>query len=263
MATTRGAAGLQDRVVLITGAASGMGRSAARLFAEAGALIVAADRDAAGVQAVTTELSGAGHRAMAVVVDISQEESVEEMARAAVQTYGRIDVLFNNAGVGPSASSRYTMANVVETPPEAWDSILAINLKGPALVSRQVIPVMLGNGGGSIVNNASINGLVAVPGADAYTASKGGLVALTRAMAAEWGRRGIRVNCICPGPVDTPMNAPWLRDPAKVRFFESSCPLGRVATADEVAEVVLFLASDSASYLNGAVIPVDGGWTAI
>ncbi len=253
---------LHDRVALITGAASGVGRSAARLFAESGAPVVAADWDKAGVKAVAAELAGAGHRVTPVAVDISQEASVEAMLRTAVESYGRINVLFNNAGVGPSASARYTMANVVETPPEAWDSILAINLKGPALVSRQVIPVMLGSGG-CIVNNASINGLVAVPGADAYTASKGGLVALTRAMAAEWGRQGIRVNCICPGPVDTPMNAPWLQDPAKVRFFESSCPLGRVATAEEVAQVALFLASDAASYLNGAVIPVDGGWTAI
>lgn len=253
---------LQDRVALITGAASGMGRSAARLFAESGAAVVAADCDMVGVKALAAELSAAGYDATAVAVDISQEASVKAMVRIAVETYGRIDILFNNAGVGPSASARYTMANVVETPSEAWDSILAINLKGPALVSKHVIPVMLGNGGGSIVNNASINGLVALPGADAYTASKGGLVALTRAMAAEWGRRGIRVNCICPGPVDTPMNAPLLQDPAMVRFFESSCPLGRVAKAQEMAQVALFLASDSASYLNGAIIPVDGGWTA-
>jgi NAD(P)-dependent dehydrogenase (short-subunit alcohol dehydrogenase family) len=154
------------------------------------------------------------------------------MVTRAVERFGTVDVLFNNAGVGPSATGRWTMANVVETPAEAWDAILAINLKGPALVSKYVIPVMLRHRRGVIVNNASINGLVAVPGADAYTASKGGLVALTRAMASEWGPQGIRVNCLCPGPVDTPMNAPWLGDPAKVAFFQNSAgrPMcGRVA----------------------------------
>jgi meso-butanediol dehydrogenase / (S,S)-butanediol dehydrogenase / diacetyl reductase len=254
---------LEGRVALITGAASGIGRAAAQLFAEAGASVIVADRDVDSAHAVTEELVSAGRDAIAAKVDISDEASVATMVTRTVERFGTVDVLFNNAGVGPSATQRWTMANVVETPAEAWDAILAINLKGPALVSKYVIPVMLKQRRGVIVNNASINGLVAVPGADAYTAAKGGLVALTRAMASEWGPHGIRVNCLCPGPVDTPMNAPWLQDAAKVAFFQSSCPLGRVATPEEVAYVALFLASDAATYMNGAVIPVDGGWTAV
>jgi meso-butanediol dehydrogenase/(S,S)-butanediol dehydrogenase/diacetyl reductase len=184
------------------------------------------------------------------------------MIRTALDSFSRLDVLFNNAGIGFSATDRYTMASVVDTPEEAWDAILAINLKGPALGCKHAIPVMVDQGGGTIVNNASINGLVALSGADAYTAAKGGVVALTRVLAADWGPKGIRVNCICPGPVETPMIAGVLTDPQVLDYMQGNCPLGRVARPEEIAQVALFLASDAASYVNGVIIPVDGGWTA-
>jgi NAD(P)-dependent dehydrogenase (short-subunit alcohol dehydrogenase family) len=253
---------LAGRIALITGAASGVGLSAAELFATAGATVVLADRQFEAGSAAATRLADAGHQALAVAVDIADEDSVESMVGVTVERFGQVDVLFNNAGIGPSSGRTHTMANVVDTPASAWDAILAINLKGPALVSRHVIPHMRRTGGGSIINNSSINALVAVPGADAYTAAKGGVVALTRAMAVEWAPFGIRVNCLCPGPIDTPMNAPWLGDADKRSFLESSVPLGRVARPEEVAQVALFLASEAASYLTGAIIPVDGAWTA-
>lgn len=254
--------GLQGRVAIVTGGASGVGRVAARLYAEACAHVVIADWDGAGAKAAVEQLNMLKHTAMAVEVDISDDLSVRRLTEMTIANYGRIDIVFNNAAIGPSAAAKFTMANVVETPPEAWDAILAINLKGPALVSRHVIPQMVSAGSGVIINNASINGIVGVGGADAYTASKGGLVALTRAMAVEWGRYGIRVNCLCPGPIDTPMNAPYMNDPTRLRAMKASIPLGRVATAEEIASVAVFLSTDAASYLNGAIIPIDGGWTA-
>jgi len=253
---------MRDRVVIVTGAASGVGEAAARQYAEAGALVALVDWDGDRVAHGADRLGADGHRVLPLTVDISDDEQVAAMVRQVVGQWHGVDVLFNNAAVGPGAAARYPMANVVDTPAEAWDDILRINLKGPALVSRHVIPHMAEGGGGAIVNNASINGLVAIRGADAYTASKGGLIALTRAMAAEWGGHGIRVNCLCPGPVDTPMNAPYLADPERLSAMVSRIPLGRVATAREVAALAVFLSSDVAAYISGAIIPVDGGWTA-
>jgi meso-butanediol dehydrogenase / (S,S)-butanediol dehydrogenase / diacetyl reductase len=253
---------LSGRIALITGAASGVGRAAAHQFARAGASVAVADWNAAGAGAVADDLQREGHEAMALEVDVSDDQAVAVMVATLIDRWGRIDVLFNNAAIGPSASDTYLMANVVDTPPDAWDAILAINLKGPGLVSRHVIPHMVAAGAGVITNNASINGITAVASADAYTASKGGLVALTRAMAAEWGPHGIRVNCLCPGPIDTPMNAPYMNDPDRIRSMTARIPLGRVAAPEEIASIALFLATDAASYVSGAIIPVDGGWTA-
>lgn len=253
---------LKGRVVVITGAASGMGRASARMFAAEQATVVGADRDEDGLDALGRELAAAGHPVSAHYVDIADESSVKALVDATVEEHGRIDVLFNNAAIGPSSSARHAMANVVDTPADAWDAIMAINLKGPGLMCKHVIPVMRENGGGSVIMNSSINGMVGVQGADAYTATKGGLVALTKAMAVEWAPYGIRVNCICPGPTDTPMNAPWLGDAAKREYLVAGCPMGRVARPEEIAGVAVFLASDLSSFVNGAIIPVDGGWTA-
>lgn len=252
---------LDGRVVLVTGAASGVGLSAARLLADAGARVVLADRDAERVERSASNLP-TELEPFALWVDIADEQSVIQLVETVMRRCGRIDVLFNNAGIGPSSDSVHPMRNVVETPASAWDSILTVNLRGPALMCRAVIPHMVAKKRGSIINNASINALVAVPGADAYTASKGGLVSLTRAMAVEWAPHGIRVNCLCPGPIDTPMNAPWLNDPEKLRFLKASVPVGRIAHPDEVAQVAVFLASDASSYISGAIIPIDGAWTA-
>ena len=253
---------LKDRVALITGAASGQGRAAALLFAAAGARVVVADIDAEGAEKVVAEIQTDSGEAVAVSADISREAEVKSMIERAVEEYGRLDILFNNAGVGFSASGRFKMASVVDTPEDDWDAILAINLKGAAMGCKHAIPVMEDQGGGTIVNNASINALVAMPGADAYTAAKGGIVSLTRVLAVDWGPKGIRVNCLCPAGVDTPMIAPALADEQIASSMRESTPLGRLAQPEETAQVALFLASDESSYLNGVVIPVDGGWTA-
>jgi meso-butanediol dehydrogenase / (S,S)-butanediol dehydrogenase / diacetyl reductase len=253
---------LANKVAVITGGASGQGQAACRLFAQAGARVVVADWNGTGAEQTAEEIRAAGGEAVAVPADISREADVEAMIQKALDQFGRLDILFNNAGVGYSSSDRFKMANVVETPEHAWDAILAINLKGAAMACKHAIPAMAAQGGGAIINNASINGLVGLPGADAYTAAKGGVVALTRILAVDWGPRGIRVNCICPGAIDTPMIAPALADQQVVEYFVTNCPLGRLGRPDEIAQVALFLASDAASYVNGAIIPVDGGWTA-
>jgi NAD(P)-dependent dehydrogenase (short-subunit alcohol dehydrogenase family) len=253
---------LEGKVAVITGAASGQGRAAARLFAKEGARVVVADLNDEGAQEVVRDITDSGGEAATARVDVSREAEVEDMIRQAVEEFGRLDVLFNNAGVGYSASDRMKMASVVETPEKDWDAILAINLKGVAMGCKHAIPIMEEQGGGAIVNNASINALVGLPGADAYTAAKGGIVSLTRVLAVDWGPKNIRINCICPGGVETPMIAPVLSDEQVLSLMRESTPLGRLARPEEIAQVALFLASDEASYLNGAILPVDGGWTA-
>lgn len=245
------------RVVIVTGAASGQGRVAAEIFASRGANVVAADIDAARAKAVADSIGGLG-----ITVDVSREADLRDLVRETCARFGGVDVLFNNAGVGFSATSRFTMASIVDTPEEAWDAILAINLKGAAMACKHAIPRMLERGGGAIVNNASINAIAGVLGADAYTAAKGGLVSLTRALAVEWGPKNIRTNCICPGPIDTPMISALLGTEEFRTAMTTSIPQGRVGRAEEVARVAVFLASDDASYLNGVILPVDGGWFA-
>jgi NAD(P)-dependent dehydrogenase (short-subunit alcohol dehydrogenase family) len=253
---------LAGKVAVITGAASGQGKAAAHLFTQAGARVIVADWNGKGAEETVSEIRAKGGEAVAIQTDVSREADIKAMIQAALDHFGRLDILFNNAGVGFSSTNRFTMASVVDTPEEHWDAILAINLKGAAMGCKHAIPIMVKQGGGVIVNTSSINGLVAMPGADAYTASKGGLIALTRVLASDWGPKGIRVNCICPAGVDTPMVAAALADPLSAEFLRSNCPLGRVARPEEIAQVALFLASDAASYINGAIIPVDGGWTA-
>jgi meso-butanediol dehydrogenase / (S,S)-butanediol dehydrogenase / diacetyl reductase len=254
---------LEDKVVIVTGGGSGQGRAAGRIFAEEGARVVLADWNEEAARAAAEEIAASGGQATAVHADVSDEDDVKRMIGVARETYGGLDVLFNNAGIGFSARSRYTMASVVDTPADHWDAIMAINLKGVALGCKHALPVMAAQGGGAIVNNASINGLVAMTGADAYTAAKGGIVALTRVLAADWGPKGVRVNCVCPGGVNTPMIAEVLDDPAFGEGLRASAPLGRVAEPEEIARVAVFLASGAASYVNGAILPVDGGWTAL
>lgn len=250
---------LSGRIAVITGASSGIGRAAALVFAQAGARLVLADKDAEGAQQLADEIAVGSREVMTYGLDVSCEDQVARLVDAVIERFGAIDVLFNNAGVGPST---FPSAGLTETTQQMWDLVLSVNLKGPFLLCKYILPRMSAAGGGAVVINSSINGLVAISGADAYTASKGGLIALTRVWAADWGPRGVRVNAICPGPVDTPMNKPWLSDPDKRSFLAAGSPLGRVARPDEIANAALFLASDASSYINGAIIPVDGGWTA-
>jgi NAD(P)-dependent dehydrogenase (short-subunit alcohol dehydrogenase family) len=249
---------LKEKVALITGAGSGIGREAALLFAKEGASVVAVDmNDAAGKETVAA-IEKDGGRAVFAHADVSRSADVEAMVAAAKKTYGRLDVLFNNAGIFPANDG-----SVLETDEKTWDLVLSVNLKGVFLGCKYGIPAMLESGGGSIINTASFVALMgsATPQI-AYTASKGGVLALTREIAVEFARSGIRVNAICPGPVDTPLLQELFSDPARKARRLVHIPMGRLARAKEVAQAALFLASDDSSYVNGTAFTVDGAITA-
>jgi len=254
---------LPDRVAIITGGAKGQGRAASLLFASEGAKVIVADRDFENAEITANEIKAAGGQAVAVKVDVSVEEDVKNMIAAAIDSFGRLDILFNNAGIGYSEKDKVVIAGVVDTPVEAWDTFMAVNLRSVFLGCKHALPIMIKQGGGVIVNSASINALVSMPGADHYTAAKGGIVALTRVLADVYGPSGIRVNCLCPGSTMTPMLGEGGMDPSNPRFdrWKANCPLRRPATADEMASVALFLASDASSFVTGVIIPVDGGYT--
>lgn len=247
----------QNKVVLVTGGASGQGKAACQLFAAEGANVIVADWNKEGAQAVASEIGG-----VAFHVNVAHESQVKAMIEFTMARFNQLDVLLNNAGVGLSESGRYPMSSVVDTTEDTWDAIMAINLKGAAMACKHAIPIMVDQGMGIIINIASIHGLVGVGGVDAYAASKGGMIALTRALACDWARKGLRVNCICPGAVDTPMINIAAFDQQIDEMIRRNVPMRRKASAEELARVSVFLASSDASYLNGAIIPVDGGWTA-
>lgn len=249
---------LDGRVALITGGAGAIGSATARRFLRDGARVAIADHDAAALERARAELSGDGD-VKVVTVDVTQDASVRSLVAAVVDAFGRIDILFCCAG--------YLRAGTVaETTLEDWDRTLAVNLTGPFLASRHVVPVMLATGGGSIVHMASTSGVVAEAGIAAYCASKGGVVMLARQMAVDYARDGIRVNVVCPGWIDTPFNDPAIeraggRDVIQP-FIDVMVPMGRQGQPDEVADVVAFLASDDARLMTGAVVMVDAGLTA-
>jgi len=253
---------LEGKTAIITGAGSGQGRASALLFAEQGANVVIAEWNEEAGKKVEKEITEAGNKAIFFKTDISSEENVQQLVSAVQDKYGSIDILFNNAGIGFSSRSQYTMSSILETPLDDWNSILGINLNGTFLMSKYVIPVMIEQGKGSVINNSSLNGIIGVTGADAYTASKGGVVALTRVMAADYGKHNIRVNCICPGAINTPMISEVLDVPEIAKNYETG-PLGRVGEPEEIAGAALFLASDDASYVTGVILPVDGGWSTV
>ena len=249
---------LDGKVALITGGASGMGKVASHLFAREGAKVVLTDvADDAG-EAVAAAIRGQGAQAAYVHADVSRASDAEAMVRFAVDTFGGLTVLYNNAGVFPERDG-----SVTETPEEVWDLTIGINLKGVYLGCRYGIPAMIESGGGSIVNVASF---VALMGAAtpqiAYTASKGGVLSMTREIAVEFARRGVRANSLCPGPVETPLLQELLADPARRQRRLVHIPMGRFGRAEEIANAALFLASDESSYMTGAALVVDGGITA-
>jgi NAD(P)-dependent dehydrogenase (short-subunit alcohol dehydrogenase family) len=251
---------LKDKVAVITGGGSGIGRAASLIFAAEGAKVVVVDYQGvygrAVGQEVMDEIKARGGEAIYVETDLTVEDQVASMVRRAVEEYGRIDVLFNNASHG--YSSPLTMTTLLDTPEEDWNEVIRNNLNSLFFCTKYCQPEMVKAGGGSIINTGSSNALVAVPGADAYTAAKGGVVALTRILAITYAP-DIRVNCICPGAVRTPMIATMLE--MLEDYLTQNIPLKRVAEPEEIARAALFLASDEASYITGAVIPVDGGWT--
>ena len=249
---------LVDKVALITGAASGIGREAAMLFAAEGARVVVADRDGAAGERVVSEIEAAGGNAQLAVGDVSVATDVEAAVATAERAYGGLQVVFNNAGVFPADDG-----SPVDTPESVWDQVMDINLKGVFLGCKYAIPALLRAGGGSVINTASFVALLgAATSQVAYTASKGGVLAMTREIAVEYARQGIRANALCPGPVDTPLLQELLADPAARARRLVHIPMGRLAQASEIARAALFLASDDSSYVNGATFMVDGGITA-
>jgi len=249
---------LEGKVALITGAGSGMGRAASEIFAREGARVVVVDYVEEGGAATVDAVRAGGGEASFVRADVSQADDCEAMVRHAVETYGGLNVLYNNAGVFPDDDG-----GVLDTPEPTWERVMEINLKGVWLGCRAGIPAMVDSGGGSIINVASFVALMGAATAQiAYTSSKGGVLAMTREIAVEWARRGIRANALCPGPVHTPLLEELLSDPARRARRLVHIPMGRLGMAEEVAKAALFLASDDSSYMTGASLVVDGGITA-
>ena len=251
---------LKNKVAIITGAGSGQGRAAALIFSREGAKIAVSDwKPELGDETVTL-VRKAGGEAIFIRTDVSDSGDVQNLVRTTVTTYGRIDILYNNAGVG--FSSPLSMSDVINTPEADWDRVIAINLRSMYLTAKYGIPEMIKSGGGSIINTASIAALIGSEAAHAYTAAKGGMVALSRALAVEFGPKNIRVNCICPGAIDTPMIAPVI-DPLKKsgQPFMTS-PIRRLGRPEDIANCALYLASDESSFVTGATLVVDGGYIA-
>jgi NAD(P)-dependent dehydrogenase (short-subunit alcohol dehydrogenase family) len=249
---------LEGKVAVITGAGSGIGRVAAMLFADEGAKVVVADVVADHAESVTEEILAAGGSALAVTVDVSDASQVDAMVASAVDAYGGLQVLFNNAGIFPDDDG-----GVLDTPPDTWQRVMEVNLKGVWLGCRAAVPAMLASGGGSIINVASFVALMGAATAQiAYTASKGGVLAMTRELAVEYARRGIRANSLCPGPIETPLLAELLADPERRQRRLVHIPIGRFGRPEEIAKAALFLASDDASFITGSALVVDGGITA-
>jgi NAD(P)-dependent dehydrogenase (short-subunit alcohol dehydrogenase family) len=249
---------LDGKIALITGGASGMGRVAAGLFATEGASVVLTDvADEAGKE-VAKEIEAAGGEAAYVHADVASEDDARAMVEAAVERFGGLHVLYNNAGVMlPDDGS------VDSTDASVWDRTLDINVKGVAFGCKYGIPAMIASGGGSIVNVASfVAWMGAATSQTAYTASKGAVLSMTREIAVEYARKGIRCNALCPGPIDTPLLAELLSDPARRQRRFVHIPIGRLGQAEELAKAALFLASDDSSYMTGASLIVDGGITA-
>ena len=251
---------LAGKAALITGATSGIGEATAVLFAEEGAAIAVVGRDADRGHAVEERIVSAGGKAVFVPADVRRADDCERAVDETVGAFGRLDVLFNNAGI-------YLENDTIGCSEEEWDAQVDTSLKGAFLMSKFALPHMVTQGSGSIVNCSSGWGLVGGERAVAYCAAKGGMVVMTKAMALDPGRHGIRVNAVCPGDTDTPMEredakAKGMSWDAYVRWAGEGRPIERIASPDEVARAVLFLASDEASYITGAAVPVDGGGVA-
>lgn len=241
---------LAGRVALVTGAASGIGRAAAVAFAAAGAKVALADVDVAGGQETANLLHQAGHDAMFMRADVSQDGDVAELVAATIQTFGRLDCAHNNAGIEGEMT---LLADYAEA---EWDRVMAVNLKGVWLCLKHEIAWMREHGGGAIVNTASIAGLIGSPYMPAYAASKHGVIGLTKSAALGYAKAGIRVNAVCPGYIDTPMIA---RNPLLQTRAVDRTPLGRMGTPEEVAAAVVWLCSDAASFVSGHEMVIDGG----
>jgi NAD(P)-dependent dehydrogenase (short-subunit alcohol dehydrogenase family) len=249
---------LADKVTIITGGGGGMGRVAAAMFAAEGARVVVAEYGEDAGRETVGQIAASGGQATFVRTDVSDEASARGMVEHAVATYGRVDVLYNNAGVMPEADH-----SVTDTDVATWDQVMAVNVRGVYLGCKYAIPAMEAAGGGSIINIASFVAIVgcSVP-QDAYTASKGAVLSLTRSLAVQFGPKGIRTNAICPGPVETPLLMDWLvKDEEAKRVRLARNPTGRFGKPEEIVHMAVYLASDESRWTNGASLVVDGGIT--
>ena len=252
----------KGKVALVTGGGNGIGRAASMGFARHGAKLVVVDRDGAAAEATAGIIRQNGGEALAVTADVTKSADVKAYVKAALDKYGRIDCFFNNAGIEGK------VAPTAEYDEAVFDAVIGVNVKGVFLGLRHVLPEMIRQGGGSIVNTASVAGLVGTPGMPAYVASKHAVIGLTKTAAGEVARQGIRINAVCPGPVDTRMIHSLEQqlspgDPAAVeKRYQAALPTGRYSTVEEIANMVLFLCSDLASNTTGGQFVVDGGRTA-
>jgi 3-oxoacyl-[acyl-carrier protein] reductase len=244
---------LAGRTAIVTGAAGGIGMATCRLFVREGAAVVCADADGEGAKKLADALTSEGAQAIACTVDIRERAQIEAMAQAAATAFGRVHVLINNAGIG-------AQKHFLETPIEMWKQMLDVNLTGTFLCSQVVATAMARDGGGRIVNVSSHAGLVAPSGRAAYAAAKGGIIAMTRVMALDLSEQRIAVNCVAPGPVDMPRLA-GVHGEERRKAWHDAIPLRRYGQPEELANAILFLASEEASYINGQTIAVDGGFT--
>lgn len=246
---------LKDKVALITGGGSGIGRATSLLFAREGAKVVVVDYVPEGGEETVRLITAGGGAAIFVRADVSKSAEVQQMIATTVNTYGRLDILFNNAGIeGPSAK-------IVNYPEAEWERVIAVDLTAVYLGMKYAIPQMLKQGGGVIISTASVAGMVGFPGSGAYGAAKAGVIQLTRTVALEYASKNIRVNCICPGVIRTPMAQRVMGDrPEEVTVRME--PIGRLGTPEDIANAALFLASDESSFATGAPFIIDGGYVA-
>lgn len=246
---------LKDKVALITGGGSGIGHASCVLFGQEGAKVMVADSAVEGGNATVQQVKAAGGEASFVQADVSKSADVQKMIAQTVQTYGRVDILFNNAGIeGPSAK----LANYDE---EAWERVIAVDLTSVFFGMKYVIPEMIKQGGGVILSTASVAGMVGFPGSGAYAAAKAGVINMTRMVALEYASKNIRVNCICPGIISTPMAQRVMGERPEEQAVRLE-PIGRLGKAQDIANAALFLASDESSFATGAPFVIDGGYIA-
>lgn len=246
---------LKDKVAIITGGASGIGKATAILFAEHGAKIVVADIDEHGANQTVANIRDAGNEAVYVQTDVTISDNTERMVQETLSNYGKLDILLSSAGIAMRLP-------VADLPEEDWHRCLNVNLTGVYLCAKAAIPAMQKNGGGSIINMSSIYGLVGGDVRAVYVASKGGVTNLTRGMALDYAEDNIRVNCICPGFVETPLVAGVVKTPEEYRNLADKHPMRRLAQAEEIAYGALYLASDESAFVTGIALPIDGGYTA-